>query len=60
VRGSDGIFSFHPFAPSSISGNGFPQTVSIREDLRRTGVVAHFNAKKHSDSVYRKTKHFEP
>ncbi len=60
VRGSDGIFSFHPFAPSSISDNGFPRTVSIREDLKRTGVVAHYNAKKHDDSVYRKTKHFEP
>ncbi|MGD9647494.1 MAG: hypothetical protein AB7U73_17400 [Pirellulales bacterium] len=60
VRGSDGIFSFHPFSRSSISDNGFPRTVSIRKELTKSGVVAHYNPKKHSDSVYRKTKHFEP
>lgn len=47
IRGSDGIFSFHPFSPDSISGNGFPVGVRLRRELQQTGVLARFDARKH-------------
>lgn len=39
VRGSDGIFSFHPFDPSCISYNGIYQGVEIRKSLIDNGIV---------------------
>ncbi len=39
VRGSDGIFSFHPFDPSCISYNGIYQGVEIRKSLLDNGIV---------------------
>lgn len=39
VRGSDGIFSFHPFDPSCISHTGIYQGVEIRKSLIDNGVV---------------------
>ena len=37
VRGSDGIFSFHIFDPSCISGSGFGITPQLRAELLRAG-----------------------
>ena len=37
VRGSDGIFSFHIFEPSCISGNGFGVTPQLRAELLQAG-----------------------
>ena len=39
VRGSDGIFSFHPFDPSCISYGGFYQGERIREDFIKNKIV---------------------
>ena len=39
VRGSDGIFSFHPFDPSCISYSGIYQGVEIRKSLIDNGIV---------------------
>lgn len=42
VRGSDRIFSFHPFARQSISTNGGDLPVSFSEALTRSGHIAPF------------------
>jgi len=39
VRGSDNIFSFHIFDPSSISGNGFSVPTSLRQELVDAGLL---------------------
>jgi hypothetical protein len=52
IRGSDGIFSFHPFAPESVSDNGYGRTVSMRGEFERAGVIAKYDPQKHSASDY--------
>jgi hypothetical protein len=39
VRGSDNIFSFHIFEPSSISHNGFGREPALRQDLLAAGLL---------------------
>ena len=39
VRGSDNIFSFHIFEPSSISHNGFSVQTSVRQELVDAGLL---------------------
>jgi hypothetical protein len=39
VRGSDGIFSFHPFDPASISTDGAPRPVRLRRELVNEGLL---------------------
>ena len=39
VRGSDGIFSFHPFDPSCISYSGIYQGEKIRDEFIKNGIV---------------------
>ncbi|MCO6455904.1 MAG: hypothetical protein J5I93_11455 [Pirellulaceae bacterium] len=52
IRGSDGIFSFHPFATSSISYNGISQGVSLRRELIDAGLLEKFDPQQHPTSVY--------
>jgi hypothetical protein len=52
IRGSDGIFSFHPFAPDCISNNGYGAGVRMRTEFEKTGVIAKYDPAKHSRSVY--------
>lgn len=52
IRGSDGIFTFHPFSPSSISYNGYGNGVSMRSSMVKAGVLARFNAKLHPAKSY--------
>jgi len=52
IRGSDGIFTFHPFSPSSISSNGFGSHISMRSEMIKAGLLAKFNSKKHPGEVY--------
>ncbi|MEK6237150.1 MAG: hypothetical protein N2C14_20775, partial [Planctomycetales bacterium] len=52
IRGSDGVFSFHPFDPSSISGNGFGGEVRMRAKWIAAGLVEQFDPKKHPNKVY--------
>ena len=43
IRGSDGIFSFHPFAAESISANGFGQAVRMNQRMTDAGIVAQYD-----------------
>lgn len=43
VRGSDGIFSFHPFDPSCISYNGIYQGEKIRQDFINNKIIKYEN-----------------
>lgn len=52
VRGSDGIFSWHPFDPSSISSNGFGNTPRIRPALLSGGVLTRYNRRAHPAKIY--------
>lgn len=52
IRGSDGIFSFHPFSPSCISHNGSSVAVTIRSELTAGGIVAAYDPAQHSADHY--------
>ena len=52
VRGSDGIFSWHPFDPSSISANGYGSTPRLRGSLLSAGVLARYDSKVHQADIY--------
>lgn len=53
VRGSsDGIFTFHPIEPSSISYNGAPLAVRIRQAFVDAGIVERFDSEKHPKDLY--------
>ena len=56
IRGSDGIFSFHPFAPESISNNGFAQPVRLRREFEKAGVLEKFDAARHPNAIYQTLK----
>ncbi|MDA7979830.1 MAG: hypothetical protein MPJ50_13765 [Pirellulales bacterium] len=56
IRGSDGIFSFHPFAPSSISSNGYGNTVRMRDSMERAGVLERFDPEIHTKEIYQRVK----
>jgi hypothetical protein len=59
IRGSDGIFSFHPFQPSSISYNGYERTVQMRQELIDASVLARFDAEIHPQEIYHRAKQLE-
>jgi hypothetical protein len=52
IRGSDGIFSFHPFDPSSISYNGFGVAIRMRPSLTSAGVIARYDPAVHPETLY--------
>lgn len=52
IRGSDGIFSFHPFSRESISGNGYSVGVRMRHDLQQAGVIVKYDPARHPQSIY--------
>ncbi len=53
VRGSaDGIFTFHPIEPNSISYNGAPVPVRIRRSFVESGIVAEFDPELHTKDRY--------
>ncbi len=54
IRGSDGIFSFHPFALESLSPNGFSQPVQIRSELTDAGWLAPYDIEQHPRTHYRR------
>ncbi len=56
VRGSDGIFSFHPFSPSSISSNGYGSSVSMRDSMERAGVLERYDPQIHTAERYQRVK----
>ncbi len=52
IRGSDGIFSFHPFSLDSLSDNGFGRSIQMRKELVDGGVLEEFDPALHRNSVY--------
>jgi hypothetical protein len=54
VRGSDGIFSFHPFSLGSISFNGIGQSVSMRAELEVANVLERYDARRHPRRIYQR------
>lgn len=52
VRGSDGIFSWHPFDPGSVSYNGYGATPRIRQSFVTAGIVAPYNSQVHTQANY--------
>lgn len=56
VRGSDGIFSLHPFDRSCISTNGFTGGIVINRQLVKEGIFAAHDPRIHPSSVYKQIK----
>ncbi|MBI1899954.1 MAG: hypothetical protein HYS13_02415 [Planctomycetia bacterium] len=54
IRGSDGIFSFHPFDPSCISDNGYQRGTTLRQPLVDAGLLERYDGTKHADGAYRR------
>ncbi len=52
IRGSDGIFTFHPFDPRTISYNGGTIQTQYRRSLFDAGIVAAYDPNKHPNSRY--------
>ncbi|HRF02784.1 MAG TPA: hypothetical protein PLI18_19910, partial [Pirellulaceae bacterium] len=52
IRGSDGIFSFHPFDRVGISGNGNSVPVVIRQELITLGLLAKYDPQLHAEEHY--------
>jgi hypothetical protein len=52
VRGSDAIFSFHPFCPTCISSNGFGQKVTLRPELIKAGLLSQYDPDRHPEHLY--------
>jgi hypothetical protein len=52
IRGSDGIFSFHPFDSASISHNGRGLPVRLNPRLVEAGIVEPYDAGRHPASLY--------
>ncbi len=59
VRGSDGIFSFHPFEPSSISRNGMGNPVQMRSELVQPGWLEQYDPRIHLPQRYDKVPYLE-
>jgi hypothetical protein len=57
IRGSDGIFSFHPFDPNSISPNGYSRPVAMRRELMIAGVIQAYSPDKHDYARYAQVPH---
>jgi hypothetical protein len=52
IRGSDGIFSFHPFEPGSVSYNGYGQPVQMRQELVAAGLLERYDPARHPSALY--------
>lgn len=52
IRGSDGIFSFHPFEPSCISPRGIPGKAVIRQELVTLGLISPYEPRLHTADRY--------
>jgi hypothetical protein len=52
IRGSDAIFSFHPFCPTCVSDNGYGRTVKLRPELVKAGLLEQYDTERHPADVY--------
>jgi hypothetical protein len=59
VRGSDGIFSFHPFDPGTISWNGFSRHPSMRPKLADAGWIAPYDSDRHPLPHYQRIRRLD-
>lgn len=60
IRGSDGIFSFHPFDPARIPGGGQTVPPTLRQSLVQAGVVALYDPRRHPESLYTLVTEYDP
>ncbi|MEX0711594.1 MAG: hypothetical protein WD278_04555 [Pirellulales bacterium] len=54
IRGSDRIFSFHPFDPSCISDSGVPRPVVLRAELVSAGLLEQYDPSRHPPELYQR------
>lgn len=54
VRGANGIFSWHPYAPSAVSRNGFNITPTYRPEFVQAGIFVPYNPDVHSTDMYKR------
>lgn len=52
VRGSDGIFSFHPVEPHSVVGNGGHAVMRLRRSFVDAGMLERYDPAKHPAQIY--------
>ena len=52
IRGRDGIFSWHPIDPSSISTDGGALQVRFRQSFLDAGIVEPYDPERHPQSLY--------
>lgn len=52
VRGSDSVFSFHPFERTSISHNGYALSIQLNQTLIDGGLLVPFDASQHRAPDY--------
>ncbi len=57
IRGSDGIFSFHPFDPSCVSRNGMGAGVRMNRRLVSAGLLQHYDRDRHPPEIYNSVPH---
>lgn len=60
IRGSDGIFSFHPYEPSAIPGGGQTVAPVFRQSLITAGVLEQYSSARHPDSHYGIAHDYDP
>ncbi len=56
VRGSDGIFSWHPFSRESISKNGRGLPIKYRAEFLRAGLIKAWQPRQDDSRIYRLSK----
>ncbi len=56
IRGNDGIFTFHPIDPSSISYDGTNKPIVMRPAFVKAGLVAAYNPRVHTADWYKQLK----
>ncbi len=56
IRGSDGIFTFHPISPERVTIRGQRIQPTIRSSFVKDGLVEQYNEAKHDPNIYQETK----
>lgn len=54
IRGSDAIFSFHPFCPTCVSNNGYGRSVKLRPEFLQAGLLEKYDAEQHPAAIYQR------
>lgn len=60
IRGSDGIFSFHPFDPASVNNSARPRQVVFRKAFFDAGLCAMYDSALHAPADYVQLREYDP